>query len=194
MKTLNKLTDKQLVKNYIRGDEQALEELIGRHKDRVYTAIYLFVKDTYLAEDLFQDTFIKVVDTLRSGRYKEEGKFLPWVLRIAHNLCIDFYRKTKRRPTITNADGFDIFSVLNFSEPSAEDKMVKNEKAAWVKQLIDTLPAEQKEVVILRHYADLSFKEIANLTNVSINTSLGRMRYALINMRKLIEKKPVVTK
>jgi len=170
MKTLKKLTDKQLVKNYIRGDEQALEELIGRHKDRVYTAIYLFVKDTYLAEDLFQDTFIKVVDTLRSGRYKEEGKFLPWVLRISHNLCIDYYRKTKRRPSITNADGFDIFSVLNFSEPSVEDKMVKNEKAAYVKRLIDTLPAEQKEVVILRHYADLSFKEIANLTNVSINT------------------------
>jgi len=191
---LKKIDDQTLVKSYISGNESALEELISRHRSRVYTAIYLFVKDKYLAEDLFQDTFIKVVDTLRSGRYKEEGKFLPWVLRISHNICIDYYRKTKRRPAITTSDGYDIFEVLTFSTPSAEDKIVSKEKAAFVKKLIDQLPAEQKEVVILRHYADLSFKDIAKLTNVSINTSLGRMRYALINMRKMVEKTPAVAK
>lgn len=184
---LVKRDDKHLVKEYIRGNERALEVLINRHKDRVYTAIYFFVKDTYLAEDLFQDTFIKVVKKLKSGTYKEEGKFLPWVLRIANNLCIDYYRKTKRRPSVVNPEGYDIFEILNFAEDNAEDKIIKTEKAQFVKSLLDKLSPEQKEVVILRHYADLSFKEIAKLTNVSINTSLGRMRYALINMRKMIE-------
>jgi len=188
------LDDQSLVKAYIQGKESALEELIARHKDRVFTAIYLFVKDTYLAEDIFQDTFIKVVNTLRKGKYNEEGKFLPWVLRIANNLCIDYYRKTKRRPSITTSDGYDIFEVLRFSSPTAEDNIVKKEKAVYVKKLIDNLPQEQKEVVILRHYADLSFKEISKLTNVSINTSLGRMRYALLNMRKMIENSSVPVK
>ncbi len=188
------MNDKELVKLYINGEESALEVLITRHKERVYTAIYLFVRDSYLAEDLFQDTFIKVVDTLRRGRYNEEGKFLPWVLRIANNLCIDYYRKSKRRPAITTSDGYDIFEVFKFKSKNAEDEIVENERAQFVKGLIDNLPDEQKEVVILRHYADLSFKEIAKLTNVSINTSLGRMRYALINMRKMIEKTPAPAK
>jgi len=179
--------DKSLVKSYINGNERALGVLITRHKSRVYTAIYMFVKDTYLAEDLFQDTFIKVVDRLRRGKYKEEGKFLPWVLRIANNLCIDYYRKTKRKPGIVNPEGFDIFEVLNFQEDNEEDRMIKKERATYVKGLLDKLSPEQKEVVILRHYADLSFKQIAELTGVSINTSLGRMRYALINMRKMID-------
>lgn len=185
-----KLTDREdsyLVRSYMDGNERALSILVERHKSRVYTAIYMFVKDSYVAEDLFQDTYIKVVRKLRTGKYKEEGKFLPWVLRIANNLCIDHYRKTKRRPSIINPDGFDIFEVLNFAEDNAEDKIIKREKAVYVKNLLDQLSPEQKEVVILRHYADLSFKEIAKLTNVSINTSLGRMRYALINMRKMIE-------
>lgn len=187
------LEDEQLVRLYIKGEEQALGELIHRHKSRVYTAIYLFVKDTYLAEDLFQDTFIKVIKKLKEGKYKEEGKFLPWVLRMANNLCIDFYRKTKRKPTIINPKGFDIFEILTFEEGNAEDRIIQSENAVYVKTLLDKLPMEQKEVVILRHYADLSFKEISKLTNVSINTALGRMRYALINMRKMIEEKQVAS-
>ncbi len=189
---LDHLDDKSLVKSYLNGKERALGVLINRHKTRVYTAIYMFVKDSYLAEDLFQDTFIKVVDRLRRGKYKEEGKFLPWVLRIANNLCIDYYRKTKRKPGIINPEGFDIFEVLNFEQDNAQDKMIKREKAVYVKGLLDQLSPEQKEVVILRHYADLSFKQISELTGVSINTSLGRMRYALINMRKMIEQKESV--
>ena len=179
--------DKELVRLYLNGSERALGALIDRHRRRVYTAIYMFVKDTYLAEDLFQDTFIKVVKKLRSGKYKEQGKFLPWVLRIANNLCIDNYRKMKRRPSVINPEGYDIFEILNFAEDNVEDRIIKREKAVYVKNLIDQLSPEQKEVVILRHYADLSFKEIAKLTDVSINTSLGRMRYALINMRKMID-------
>lgn len=188
MELINK-DDQYLVKSYIGGNEKALNVLIQRHKTRVYTSIYLFVKDSYLAEDLFQDTFIKVVKKLRSGTYNEEGKFLPWVLRIANNLCIDYYRKVKRRPSVVNPEGYDIFDILRFSDDNAEKQIVKNEKAMMVKDILDHLSPEQKEVVILRHYADLSFKEISKLTNVSINTSLGRMRYALINMRKLIEER-----
>ncbi|TVR78016.1 MAG: sigma-70 family RNA polymerase sigma factor [Chitinophagaceae bacterium] len=186
-----KLSDKELVKLYLKGDEYALECLINRHRDKVYTSIYMFVKDTYLAEDIFQETFIKVVDTLRSGKYHEEGKFLPWVLRIAHNLCIDFFRKTKRSPSVTNPEGFDIFNILVFAEENAEQKIIKNQTHRKVRQLLEELPQEQKEIVILRHYANLSFKEIANITGVSINTALGRMRYALINLRKIIEEKAI---
>ncbi len=185
------LSDQQLIRQYIQGKERALEMLINRHKDRVYTTIYMFVRDRYLTEDLFQDTFIKVVDTLKAGRYREEGKFAPWVSRIAHNLCIDHYRKTKRTPTITNADGYDIFEILRFSTPNSQDKLIQSETNRKVRTLIDELPPEQKEVVVLRHYAQLSFKEIAELTDVSINTALGRMRYALINLRKIITEKEI---
>ena len=185
------ISDQELLSQYQNGNEAALELLITRHKEKIYTSIYLFVKDTYLAEDIFQDTFIKVIDTLRRKKYTEEGKFLPWVMRIARNLCIDHFRKTKRTPTITNGDGYDIFNILRFSEDNAEDTMIKDQAHSRVRQLINELPDEQKEVVILRHYAQLSFKEIAKLTDVSINTALGRIRYALINMRKMIEQKQI---
>lgn len=183
---LEKMGDKMLVDLYQSGNDEALSELIHRYQERVYTSILLFVRNEILAEDLFQDTFIKVIETLRKGKYAEEGKFLPWVLRISHNLCIDYYRRIKRSPTITNADGYDIFNVLKFAENSPEDQVTKRQSTDKVRELIDQLPEEQKEVVVLRHYADLSFKEIATITNVSINTALGRMRYALINMRRMI--------
>jgi RNA polymerase sigma-70 factor (ECF subfamily) len=187
-------SDQELVHLYIKGKEAALTELITRHKSRIYTSIYLLVKDEYLAEDIFQDTFIKVIKTLKQGRYNEEGKFLPWVLRIGHNLVIDYFRKQKRSPVITNTDGFDIFDVLGIYDESAEDKMVKEQTYQDLKQLIHLLPSEQKEVLIMRHYGDLSFKEIADLTQVSINTALGRMRYALNNLRKMISEKELSLK
>lgn len=179
------IADRDLVRQYIIGNEDALETLIVRHKTKVFTSIMMYVKDTVIAEDIFQDTFIKVVETLRKGKYKEEGKFLPWVMRISYNLCIDYFRKVKRTPTITNSDGNDIFNVLRFSNPSVEDDMIKRQTYDKVKALVDKLPVEQREVVMLRHYAELSFKEISAMTGVSINTALGRMRYALINMRKI---------
>lgn len=181
------ISDKVLIKNYISGDKSALSTLITRHKDKVYTSILMFVKDASLAEDLFQDTFIKVIETLNKGKYYEDGKFLPWVMRISYNLCIDHYRKAKRSPNIANpTEDFDIFDVLKSNNNNAEQIMIKNQTNSKVRQLIDNLPDEQKEVVILRHYAEMSFKEISKLTGVSINTALGRMRYALINLRKLI--------
>ena len=183
---LEKMGDKMLVDLYQAGNDEALSELINRYQEKVYTTILLFVRNEILAEDLFQDTFIKVIETLRKGKYAEEGKLLPRILRIAHNLCIDHYRRIKRAPTITNSDGYDIFNVLKFAESSPEDQMTKGQTNDKVRDLIDQLPEEQKEVVVLRHYADLSFREIANITNVSINTALGRMRYALINMRRMI--------
>lgn len=183
--------DQKLVKAYLNGNEASLEVLINRHKDRVYAAIYMFVRDKYLAEDIFQDTFIKVVESLRSGNYKEEGKFRPWVMRISHNLCIDYFRKVKRKPSVVDNEGFDIFEVLKFSGDNAEETMIKNQAKAKVKDLINQLPDEQKEVVVLRHYAEMSFKEIADMTGVSINTALGRMRYALINLRKLVTEKSI---
>lgn len=184
-------TDKQLVAAYKAGDESALECLISRHKDKVFTSIMMFVKDQYQAEDIFQDTFIKVVHTLRSGNYKDEGKFAPWVMRIAYNLCVDQHRKNKRNPSITTSEGFDIFDVLPFTDENAEQKITRTETQDKVRQLVEQLPDEQKQVVVLRHYANLSFKEIAELTGVSINTALGRMRYALINLRKLIAEKAI---
>jgi RNA polymerase sigma factor (sigma-70 family) len=187
-------TDQELVHLYIEGSETALAELITRHKSRIYTSIYLLVKDEYLAEDIFQDTFIKVIKTLKARKYNEEGKFLPWVLRIGHNLVIDHFRREKRNPTITNADGFDIFDVLGIYDESIEDKMVKEQNYDDLKVLIHLLPSEQKEVLIMRHYGDLSFKEIADLTQVSINTALGRMRYALNNLRKMMTAKELTLK
>ena len=187
-------SDQELVHLYIAGQEAGLEELLRRHKSKIYTSIYLLVKDTYLAEDIFQDTFIKVIGTLRAGKYNEEGKFLPWVLRIAHNLVIDHFRKDKRTPVITNGDGFDIFDVLQFYDESMEDRMVREQTYKDLKRLIHLLPSEQKEVLIMRHYGDLSFKEIADITNVSINTALGRMRYALNNLRKMMEEKELSLK
>lgn len=182
----NLISDKDLVHLYVSGDESALGLLLSRHKSKIYTSIYLLVKDRYLAEDIFQDTFIKVINTLKTGKYNEEGKFLPWVMRIAHNLVIDHFRKEKRTPTITNQEGFDIFDVIGVSEESTEDKILRAQSHTELKALIQKLPEEQKEVLIMRHYADLSFKEIADLTGVSINTALGRMRYALNNLRRMM--------
>jgi RNA polymerase sigma-70 factor (ECF subfamily) len=169
------VTDEMLVQQYIHGSEQALEVLILRHKSKVFTSILMFVKDRYLAEDLFQDTWMKAVRKLKSGNYTEEGKFVPWIMRIAHNRCIDFYRKTKRMPLITTADGADIFNVLKFSNGNPEKEYMKKQSHEKIRELINRLPPEQKEVVILRHWSELSFKEISELTGVSINTALGML-------------------
>jgi len=186
MKCLIQLNDQQLVHLYIDGNTDALSTLVNRYKERIYTSIYLLVKDKYMAEDLFQEVFIRIIDTLRSGRYTDEGKFLSWALRIAHNMCVDHFRKVKRGPSIKTSDDRDIIEVLNFSEPSAETRMMQSQSHDRVRKMIDKLPEDQREVIILRHYADLSFKEIADLTKCSINTALGRMRYGLINMRKMM--------
>lgn len=191
MKCLNNLTDQQLVHLYMDGNADALATLVTRYKDKIYTSIYLLVKDKYLAEDLFQDVFIRIIDTLKGGRYTDEGKFLPWALRIAHNLCVDHFRKIKRSPSIKTSDDRDIFEVLNFSEASAEDRMMQSQSHDKIRKMIDLLPEDQREVIILRHYADLSFKEIADLTKCSINTALGRMRYGLINLRKMMTEKQI---
>src|SRR6476659_5781288 len=171
MNFFDNLTDQQLVHLYVDGNADALATLVNRYKDRIYTAIYLLVKDRYMAEDLFQDVFIRIIDTLKSGRYTEEGKFLPWALRIAHNMCVDYFRKVKRTPTIKNGDDKDIFEVLSFADDSAETKMMKRQSHDRVRAMLDQLPEDQREVIILRHYADMSFKEIASMTNCSINTA-----------------------
>lgn len=191
MKCLINLPDNQLVHLYVDGNTDALATLVNRYKDKIYTSIYLLVKDKYLAEDLFQEVFIRIIDTLKCGRYTEEGKFLPWSLRIAHNMCVDHFRKVKRSPSIKTSDDRDIFDVLTFSEPSAEHKIMQNQSHDRVRKMIDMLPEDQREVIILRHYADLSFKEIADLTKCSINTALGRMRYGLINMRKMMTERQI---
>lgn len=191
---LQQYSDQDLVKFYLDGEESVLEELLRRHKSKIYTSIYLLVKDQYLAEDIFQDTFIKVINTLRSGKYNEEGKFLPWVMRIAHNLVIDYFRKEKRTPIITSADGTDVLNLIQIFEESAEDRMLREQSYTDLRATIQLLPDEQKEVLIMRHYAGLSFKDIAELTDVSINTALGRMRYALSNLRKLMNVKEVIYK
>lgn len=189
---LTPLTDKELIQKYLDGNEFAFETLLNRHKEKIYTSIYLFVKDRDLAEDIFQEVFIKIIRTLRKGKYNHEGKFLQWAMRISYNLCVDHFRRSKRRTKVSPTETFDIFDVLELKDENMEDHMIKSQTHTKVRKLVDMLPPEQREVVILRHYADMSFKEIANLTNVSINTALGRMRYALINIRKLIEEKNIV--
>ncbi len=185
------LNDQQLIVSYLDGNDKAFEELLTRHKQRIYTQIYLFVKDKALAEDIFQEVFIKIIDTLRKGKYNHEGKFLQWALRIAYNMCVDHFRRTKRRPTVAPTEAFDIFDVLEVVEDNAEQAIMKSQTHDKIRKLVDMLPPEQREVVILRHYADMSFKEISQLTRVSINTALGRMRYALINIRRLVEEKQI---
>lgn len=191
MNLLRKKTDHELIQDFQDGDIYALETLVLRHKDKMYTSILFLVKDKYLAEDIFQDVLIKIIDTIRGGRYTEEGKFLPWAMRIAHNLCVDHFRKVKRTPSIRTSDDRDIFEVINFTEEGADMKMMKKQSHDRVRQMLDLLPEDQREVIILRHYADLSFKEIASLTNCSINTALGRMRYGLINLRKMMMQKKI---
>ncbi|PWK19786.1 RNA polymerase sigma factor [Xanthomarina spongicola] len=186
------ITDATLVRNYINGDEPALEKLIIRHKQRVYSFIYSKVFDRDIAEDIFQDTFIKVIRTLKKGKYNEEGKFLPWVMRISHNLVIDHFRKNSRMPKFSNAGDFNIFSVLSDSSLDAEKSIIKSQVESDVRKIIEELPDDQKEVLMMRMYNDMSFKEISDKTGVSINTALGRMRYALINMRKIIDKHNII--
>jgi RNA polymerase sigma factor (sigma-70 family) len=182
------VSESELISAYIRGDENAFATLVKRYKNRVYTTIYLVVKDTYVAEDLTQDTFIKAIKTLKEGRYNEEGKFLPWILRIGHNLAIDYFRRAKRYPSVVFEDGSSVFNSLNFAEDSIESNQIKKESHEHLRGLIKLLPQQQREVLVMRHYEDLSFQEIAEATGVSINTALGRMRYALINLRKLMSK------
>lgn len=176
--------DSELIAQYRNGSEAAFDLLVDRYQSKVFTTIYLIVKDQEIAEDLLQDVFVKVVQTIHSDRYSEEGKFQPWLMRIAHNLAIDHFRKAKRYPTILMDDGSNLFNSLQFAESSIEDHRVREETLEMVKKLIEELPEAQKEVLVMRHYLDLSFQEIADHTGVSINTALGRMRYALIHLRK----------
>lgn len=180
----SRFSDMQLLSLYQNGNEAAFEMLLHRHKSKIYTAIYLIVKDRYTAEDLLQETFVKAINTIRSGRYNEEGKFLPWISRIAHNLAIDHFRKNKRYPEIVLEDGSRVFNSMEFAEESTEDKQIFRDTRAKLRDYIKELPTEQKQVLIMRHYLQMSFQEIADRTGVSINTALGRMRYALINLRK----------
>lgn len=186
------LNDQQLIDSYLAGDEAAFSTLLHRHKAKIYSSIYMFTKDRELADDLFQDVFIKIIDTLRKGKYNHEGKFLQWALRISYNMCVDQFRRSKRRTKVSSTESFDIFDVLESEDPNKEVSMMRDQTYDRVRTLVDMLPSEQREVVILRHYADMSFKEIACLTDVSINTALGRMRYALINIRKMIQEKELV--
>jgi len=186
------ISDAELVSNYINGDEKALSTLIYRHKQKIYSFIYSKVFDRDLVEDIFQDTFIKVIKTLKRGAYNEEGKFLPWVMRIAHNLVIDHFRKNNRMPKFDNSGEFSIFSVLGDPALNAEKQIIKDQVESDVRKLIEELPEDQKTVLVMRMYNDMSFKEISERTGVSINTALGRMRYALINLRKVVEKHNIV--
>lgn len=185
------ISDQELVHHYIHGNEACLEMLIKRHKRKIFTTIYLIVNDRYIAEDLFQETFIKVIQMLKSEKYSEEGKFLPWVVRIARNMAIDYFRKSKRTPTITDSEGEDIFKFIELADENREEQIIRRQTEKQLRYLINLLPDEQKQVLVLRHYGDLSFKEIAEITQVSINTALGRMRYALNNMRKMMLEKEI---
>lgn len=186
------LNDQELVVRYREGDEQSLKELITRHQRKIFTSIYLLVKDRDLAEDIYQDTFIKVINTLRSGNYNEEGKFLSWVMRIGHNLVIDHFRRQQKMPMVHDTEDYSIFDFIPLADENVEDKIISGQIQDTVRRMIEELPDDQREVVIMRHYGNMSFKEIAEATNVSINTSLGRMRYALINLRKLIADKQLI--
>ena len=189
------LSDTQLILSFQNGNLNALDALIERYKDKIYSSIYFLVKDKYLAEDIFQDTFIRIIDTLRSKRYNEEGKFISWAMRISHNLCVDHFRRIKRMPPLITSDQKDItqlFEVLGINDENAEQKIMKKQTYGKVEGILDRLPEDQREVIVLRHYADMSFKEIASLTNCSINTALGRMRYGLINLRKMVSEHQLV--
>ncbi|WP_041497022.1 RNA polymerase sigma factor [Nonlabens marinus] len=184
--------DAVLVKEYMQGRESALEVLVNRHKQRIHGFIFSKVLDRDITEDIFQDTFIKVIRTLKRGKYNEEGKFLPWVMRIAHNLVIDHFRRNKRMPKFQSRNDFDIFDVISDGEDSIESEMISSQVHEDVRRLVEELPEDQKEVLLMRIYKEMSFKEIAESTDVSINTALGRMRYALINLRKVIDKHNIV--
>lgn len=186
------IPDALLVRNYVAGDENALATLITRHQSKIYGFIYSKISDRDVSDDIFQDTFIKVIKTLKSNSYNEEGKFLPWVMRIAHNLIVDHFRKNKKMPMFRETEEFSIFSVMSDNAPNIESKMIMTQVESDLQKLIEELPSDQREVLVMRMYQDLSFKEISELTGVSINTALGRMRYALMNLRKVIEKHNII--
>lgn len=192
MQPTHQFSDAELISAFRNGQDQALEILINRHKDKIYTTIYMLVKDKYAAEDIFQDAFLKMIRTIRENRYAEQGKFLPWAVRVAHNLCMDYFRKTKMEVPVLTEDGQEIFQLLPLATEDASSGLEQRQVNHSVRQLIEALPEEQREVVILRIYGDLSFKEISDITSVSINTALGRMRYGLINLRKMIAEKQMV--
>jgi len=187
----NNLTDQVLIKNFLNGDNKSFEELLSRHKNRVFAFIMSKVKNRDITEDIFQDTFIKVINSLKKGKYNEEGKFLPWMMRISHNLVIDHFRKESKMRKIRPTSEFDIFDILDDGRKNQEDLMIQTQVHADLNILIEQLPEDQKEVLKMRYFEDLSFKKISELTGVSINTALGRMRYALINLRKLAEKQHI---
>jgi RNA polymerase sigma-70 factor (ECF subfamily) len=187
MRPSSSIRDNQLIQLFINGDSRALEDLVNRHKEKIFTSIVILVKDRNLSEDIFQDVFIKIIDTFRSGNYTDEGKFLPWALRIAHNLCVDHFSKVKRTPVVLNkSEEYDMFENMNITEEAAESRIMRDQSHENVRRMLDMLPEDQREVIVLRHFANMSFKEIADKTNCSINTALGRMRYGLINLRKLM--------
>lgn len=186
------LPDALLVKDYVAGNEDALAKLIKRHESKIYGFIYSKIPDRDITNDIFQDTFIKVIKTLKSNSYNEEGKFLPWVMRISHNLVVDHYRKTKKMPMFRETEEFSIFSIMSDDSQTIESKIISDQVEMDLKKLIEGLPADQKEVLVMRMYQDMSFKEISESTGVSINTALGRMRYALMNLRKVIDKHQIV--
>lgn len=181
-----KKTDNELINLFSDGHDQALDSLISRYKDKLYNAILFIVKDKYHAEDISQEVFIKIIETLKSGKYKEEGKFLPWAMRIAHNLCVDYFRKLKRFPFAKSSVENDVLDTINSAEANVEERIIKSQNLGKAQDMLEQLPEEQREVIILRHFANLSFKEIADITGCSINTALGRMRYGLINLRKMM--------
>ncbi|MEP7268731.1 MAG: sigma-70 family RNA polymerase sigma factor [Saprospiraceae bacterium] len=183
------LSDQELIQNYLGGDDRSFQTLLTRHKTKIYTSIYLFTRDSEAAEDIFQEVFIKIIDTLRKGNYNHEGKFLQWALRIAYNMCVDQFRRSKRNAHVYSGQTFDVFNIIPAHDDNMEQSLIKEQNTNRIKSLVDQLPDEQREVVILRLYADMSFKEISMLTRVSINTALGRMRYALINLRRMMETK-----
>lgn len=188
----SQITDRELVNSFIEGDNSSIEQLIQRHKGKVFTYISMYLRDKAMAEDIFQETFLKVINSLRAGKYRDDGRFLSWVMRIAHNLIIDHFRRERQNKVLSN-DNYegDLFNSKHLSEANIEDNLVHNQIIEDVRKLLNELPDDQKEVVMLRHYAGLSFREIADQTNVSINTALGRMRYALINIRKMMEEKNI---
>jgi RNA polymerase sigma-70 factor (ECF subfamily) len=190
MMTSTTQTDQQLIEAFMNGNTSAFEQLLNRHKNRIFTSIVMMVKDRSLADDIFQDVFIKVIDTIKAGQYNEEGKFLPWVLRIAHNQCIDHFRRVKKNPSFSVNDHGDMLEASLFTNENAETAIIKVQRASDIQFLLNKLPEDQREVIVMRHFANLSFKEIAQKTNCSINTALGRMRYALINLRKLMAEVP----
>lgn len=191
MVTLQK-SDALLVKDYMSGNESALAVLIKRHESKVYGFIYSKVADREISNDIFQDTFIKVIKTLKTNSYNEEGKFLPWIMRIAHNLIIDFYRKSKKMPLFRETEDFSIFSIMSDDSLTIENQIIADQVEVDIRRLVEELPSDQKEVLIMRMYQDMSFKEISETTGVSINTALGRMRYAILNLRKIIDKHQIV--